>query len=91
MLALLFLVLGVAGLYGASALYNARKVQKTLGAKQVLPRRLLPETVSAFMLTVQAAELVRVVEHATVINMLAAFMLLAVVVASRSGTESHLH
>jgi hypothetical protein len=51
----------------------------------------LPTAIQAVVLVAQAGELVRVVEHTTIVNLVAAGLLLAIILATKSGTEGQLH
>jgi len=48
----------------------------------------VPMAIQALMLSVQAGELMRVVEHTTLVNVVAALLLLTILIAARSGTEA---
>ena len=56
--------------------------------KKAAPAQILPRAITMLVLTAQVSELVRVIEHVSVVNVTAALMLLAIIVATKSGTES---
>ena len=51
----------------------------------------IPKAVSVLILTAQISELVKVVEHTNIVTVTAALMLLAIVIATKSGTEGEMH
>lgn len=66
--------------------------KKTLNAKAYVAEKLanakiLPKGISMLLVAAQLIELVRVMEHATIVTVFAAAFLLALAVASRSETE----
>jgi hypothetical protein len=71
--------------FKATKATNHKVLQKT--GRLTLASR----AVSMLVLVAQATELVRVVEHASIVTVTAALLLLAVIVASKSGTNSELH
>ncbi len=54
-------------------------------------RSVVPEAVGVLVMSAQISELVHMVEHITVVNLAAALLLLAVVVAYKTGAESELY
>ena len=60
-------------------------VQKLISGYSA-PTKLLPKAVSLLIVSAQLSELVNVVEHTTVVHVSAALLLLAIVVATKSGT-----
>jgi MFS-type transporter involved in bile tolerance (Atg22 family) len=61
-------------------------LEKRLPKKQVVPK-----AITTLVMTAQLSELVRTVEHVDIVHISAAIMLLAIIVATKSGTESELH
>jgi hypothetical protein len=83
----LLILLGLVALVmvGVSFKTNS-KVQKFLDKHN--QKQYLPKAISMLILTAQVSELIRVVEHTNFVNITAALMLLAIVVATkRSGSE----
>ena len=80
------LFLGVlAGVMLLAAMQNNAKLHRVLQThSQTI--RLLPQVVSMLILSAQISELLRVVEHVSIANVVAALLLLAMVVATKSGT-----
>ena len=82
---LLFL-LGMAGLImTVAALRNTRHVKTVLAKSHA--RDHLPKLVTALVITVQFSELLKVVNHISVTNLVGALLLLAVMLATKAGTE----
>ena len=86
---MMFLILG-AGVLVLAAIRNNKKLHIAL-AKHHKQNRFLPQAVSLLIISAQVSELIKVVEHVTIVNVAAAIFLLAILVATRSGTESELH
>lgn len=80
-----FLAVG-AGAMTLLAFQNSRKVRRALKKRAGKPKY-LPRAISMLVLTAQISEMLRVVEHVSVVNVAAAVLLLAIVIASKSGTE----
>jgi len=85
---LLFLCLG-AGLVVLAAVKNSVKIHKAV-TQHSRKIRVLPQAIGLLVLTAQVSELVKVVEHVSMVNIVAALFLLAIVLATKSGTESEL-
>lgn len=83
---LLFLLAVVAALLLVGALKHTGKV-KTVLQKHAAVSHYLPKAVSALILTAQVSELVRVVEHVSIVNVTAALLLLAIIAGAKTGTE----
>lgn len=83
----LFLI-GIAALAILAVAVAQTRKTKAVILKQIASKRVLPKTISLLIIAAQATELVRVIEHASIVNVSAALLLLAIVVASASGTES---
>ncbi len=81
---ILFLIVGTGAVVLACAVRHTSKLRAavTQGAKAHTPT-----AISAIVLMVQASELVSVVQHATLVNLSAAGLLLAIMLATKSGTE----
>jgi hypothetical protein len=89
-MSVLFLLAGLA----AVMLFGALKQTKQLKAKLVKklpPAQYLPKAVSLLLVTAQISELVKMVEHISIVTVAAALLLLAIVLATRSGIETDLH
>ena len=86
---LLFLSLA-AGAITIAAVRNNRKLHAVV-QKRVGQKTLLPQAVSLLVITAQIPQLLRMLEHVSLTQVVASLFLLAIVVATRSGTESELH
>lgn len=51
----------------------------------------LPKAISMLAITAQIPELIKVLEHVSLVNVVTSLFLLAILVATKSGTESELH
>ena len=51
----------------------------------------VPKAVGALILTAQVSDLVKVVEHVSIVNFVGALLLLAIVAGTKSGTEGGIH
>jgi hypothetical protein len=85
----LFLMVGIAVVMVWASQRNNARLHKHL-AKRYREPHFLPQAISLLILTAQIGELVRVVEHTSLVTVSAALLLLAIVVAARSGTEGEL-
>jgi hypothetical protein len=82
----IFVLAGLAGLtMAANAISHTRRVKTVLAKTQ--SRNHLPTMVSALILTVQFSELLRVIDHASVTHIVGALLVLAVMLATKAGTE----
>ncbi len=72
-------------------LFGFRHQTKTMQsvAKHIPGKAYLPKTLHVAIVATQLYELVLVVEHASLVTLVAAIFLLAVISASKSGTEEH--
>lgn len=82
---LLFLIAGAVVL-----VLVAKKDSATL--HQALPDKkphsqYLPKAISMLIVTAQISELIKVIEHVSIVNTVAALLLMAVIIATKSGTE----
>lgn len=85
---LLFLGIG-AGIMIIGAMRNSAKVKRAL--KHYSSRtKYLPQAISMLVLSSQISELLRAIEHVSIVNVVAALFLLAIIAATTSGTESEL-
>ena len=85
---LLFLVVSALAILSGS-LYSSFTLRKTV--KKYSPKSgLLPQAITLLVLTAQVSELVRVVQDVSFVNVAVALFLLAILVATKSGTESEL-
>ena len=86
---LLFLAVGAAIL-----MLGAIKHNKTVHGfldKYSRKTQYLPQVVSVLIISSQISELLKVLEHDTIVNVVTALFILALIVATRPGTESELH
>jgi len=83
-----FLCVG-AGLLLLGAVKNTANVRDAL-KKRSGPGSYLPRAVTMLVLAAQLSEMIRVVEQVSPIRVAAAVLLLAIVAAAKSGTESEL-
>lgn len=85
----MFLILA-AGLFVVLAARESKKLRKAL-TKRPSKSRLLPKVISLFVVSAQVSELLKTLDHVTITNVAATLFLLAILVASKSGTESELY
>lgn len=71
-----------------SAIRSTRRVEAILAKSHA--RKHLPKVISTLVLTIQFSELLKVVEHVSVTHVVGALLLLAVMLATRAGTEGEL-
>ena len=90
MMILLFLSGIVAALMLAKAFRNTGKLKAYL-VKRKTRTQLVPQAISVLVVVAQAAELVRVLEHTSIVTAAAALFLLATLLATKSGTEIEIH
>lgn len=90
MMVLLFLLGTVAALMLAKVIHNTGKLKAFLG-KRTAKAQLVPRAISVLVVVAQASELVRVIEHTSIVTIAAALFLLATLLATKSGTEGELH
>lgn len=90
MMTSLFLVVGI-GTVASFCAYRHGKQLRLVLKKHHGKLRVLPQAITMLVMTAQVSELVRVVEHVSIVNVTAALLLLSIVLATRSGTESELH
>ena len=86
----LFLMAGIAVAMLLGAKSQSRQF-KALIAKKAPPTQYLPKAVSMALVAAQISELLKMIEHVTIVNVAAALLLFAIVMATRSGTEAELH
>ncbi len=85
---LLFLMVGAAVLVLVSVKNNTRVGNVLKKHSQV---GYLPKAISMLAITAQIPELIKVLEHVSLIHVVTSLFLLAILVATKSGTESELH
>ena len=85
MVFILFLFLGAAAWLIARGFSRTQRLQPVLQSKTVKTH--FPLMVQMLCIAVQTGELVRVVEHATLVNLVGALLILAIVLATRTGIE----
>lgn len=89
-MSVIFLLAGIAAVMLFGAFKQTRQLKATLVKK--LPRaQYLPKAISLLLMTAQISELVKMVEHISIVTVSAAMLLLAIVLATRSGIETDLH
>jgi hypothetical protein len=86
---LLFLMVG-AGVVVLVAVKNNTEVHSLL-KKHSKKVGYLPKAISMLAITAQIPELAKVLEHVSLIHVATSLFLLAILVATKSGTESELH
>ena len=86
---LLFLMLG-AGLFLVSAVRQSTKVQNVLKSHQSY-FGLIPKAITMLVLAAQMSELLKAIEHVSIVNVVAALFMLVIVATTTSGTESEPH
>lgn len=64
---------------------------KTFISKKVSLSHHIPKAMGLLIITAQLSELLKVVEHISIINIAAAVLLLAITLASQAGIEGELH
>jgi hypothetical protein len=84
--ALLFLLGIVAVVVIWSAARATSKINRFV-AKRLGHTPFISKTIGLLIVTAQVSELVRAIEHTSIVSITAALLLLAIVVATRSGTE----
>jgi hypothetical protein len=85
----LLVLLCVAGFAMAvGAFKNTRHVRAALAKTHA--RTHLPRVISTLVLTIQFGELMKVIDHVSVTHIVGALLLLAVVIATKAGTEGEL-
>jgi len=85
---LLFLLVG-AGVMVLVTIQNNSKVHSVL-KKHHGQVGYLPKAISMLAITAQIPELIKVLEHVSLIHVVTSLFLLAILVATKSGTESEL-
>ena len=83
---ILFLTIGIAAGFVVHAILRAPKLQNSLPTQAM--KKHFPIAVQTVVLVAQAGELVNVVEHVSLVNIIAVLLLLTMVLATRSGTEN---
>lgn len=74
-------------------IFAARENNKFRSVLQRKPKtlNLLPKAITLLVVTAQASELVKIIEHVSLPHIIVALFLLAVISALKSGTESELY
>lgn len=86
----LLVLVGIAGLAMVVYAYrDTHRVQTVLAKSHAKDH--LPKVISALIITVQFSELLKVVHHASFTNVAGALLLLAVMLATKAGTEEKIH
>ena len=86
----LFLLAGIAAVMLLGAKSQTKQLKQAL-VKKVPPAQYLPKAVSMALVAAQVSELLKMIEHISIVNVAAALLLFAIAMAARSGTESELH
>lgn len=87
----MFLILTVAaGLFVVLAARESKKLRAAL-RKHQHTTRVLPKTVSLFVITVQVSELLKTLNHVTITNVATTLFLLAILAAGKSGIDAELY
>jgi hypothetical protein len=84
------MLLAAAGLLVIVAAQQSKKLRKSL-TKPNKKVQLLPKIISLFVISAQASELLKVLDHVTITNVAATLFLLVILVASKSGTKNELY
>jgi hypothetical protein len=83
----LFLMGIVAVVALLSSVGHTNKLHRFLN-KRAMGTQVVPKAITMLVMTAQVSELVKVVEHVSIVNVSAALMLLAIIIATKSGTEN---
>lgn len=79
------------GVIAVVAVVFARRQNRQLQKHITRVPHYLPKAIGVLVLTAQFSELVKVVEHISVVNITAALMLFVIMVTTKSGTEGEPH
>src|SRR5690348_3424956 len=82
----LFLIAGIAVVMLLGSYRHTKQLKDEL-LKKVPTTQYLPKTISMLLLTAQVSELLKMIENTTIVTVSAALLLLAIVAATRSGTN----
>ena len=82
----LVLLTGLAVVMLLGARYDTKQLKAKLN-KHVPTTRYLPRAISFALIAAQCSELLKMVEQTSIVHLVAALLLLAIVLANRSGTE----
>lgn len=86
---LLFLAFALAASALVSAVRNTANISSFL-VRKFAKRQMLPKAVTTLMAAAQLSELVRIVEHVSIVHVVGAIMLLVILLAAKTGTgEEH--
>lgn len=88
-MSLLYLLGGIGLVILLGAMWQTGKLRKILKRKTIKAH--FPQALSMLLVVSQASELVRLVEHVSVVTVVAALLLLAILLATKSGTEGELY
>ncbi len=90
MTAALLVLLGLAGFaMMVGAIRNTHQVKTFLARSRA--RSQLPKVITTLVISVQFSELLKMIDHVSVTHIAAALLLLAVMLATRAGTEGDLN
>ncbi|MBI5530492.1 MAG: hypothetical protein HY918_03250 [Candidatus Doudnabacteria bacterium] len=87
---LLFLILAAGTMTLWSLKNNSSTLARTLGHHFPKVQK-LPQAMGLMIVCAQISELLKVIEHVSLVNVVAALFLLAIAAAAKSGTEGELH
>jgi hypothetical protein len=79
-----------AGLLVVLAARESKKLRRAVAGKKS-NTRLLPQVISLFVVSAQVSELLKVLDHATLMNVATALFLLTILAAGKSGTKNELY
>ncbi len=82
----LFLLVGLATVMLFGAKFDTTQLKAKL-KKRVPPVKFLPRAIGLALIAAQCSELLKMVEQTSLVHLVAALLLLAVILATRSGTE----
>lgn len=86
---LLFLILAT-GVMVLWSLQHNSKLHQVLSKHSVKSDK-LPQALGMLIICAQISELLKVIEHVSLVNVVAALFLLAIVTATKSGTQGEWH
>lgn len=87
-MALFLMAVAVVVVVGSAARGTSRV--KALLSRNLPKTAVLPKAVSMLVVAAQITELVKAVEHVSIVNVTAALLMLAIVAAAKSGTEGEM-
>ena len=73
-----------------SSVHHTKKLHVYLD-KRTVKSQVIPKAITMLVMTAQVSELVKVVEHVSIVNISAALMLLVIIIATKSGKGDGSH